>query len=70
MKQKRSGKAIDVVVGNPEELLDQMQLSLASIQAGNSSNLLKNKVIAIADYLFKLNKIKKSTYIELQRHVG
>ena len=69
MRQKR-GSVIDVVVGSPEELLDQMQLALASIQAGNSSNLLKNKVIAIADYLLKINKIKKSTYIELQRHVS
>ena len=70
LKQKRVGKVIDVVVGDTEELLDQLQLALASIQAGNTSSLLKNKVIAIADNLFKNNKIKKSTYIETIKYVS
>ena len=69
LKQKRSGRVIDVIVGNAEQLLDQLQLSLASIEAGNTSNLLKNKVIAIADNLFKNGHLKKATYIDTVNHV-
>ena len=32
LRQGRSGKAIDVVVGTAEELLDQLKLALASIR--------------------------------------
>ena len=53
LRQKRSGPAIDVIVGNAEELLDQLQMIFASLDAGNTSNLMKNKAIAILDTLFK-----------------
>lgn len=68
VKQKK-GKVVDVIVGSTEELLDQLQLALASIQAGNTSTLLKNKAIAILNNLFKAGKINKSTYIEALQHV-
>ena len=68
LRQKK-GKMIDVIVGTSEELLDQLKLALASIQAGNTSNLLKNKVIAILDNLFSNKKINKSTYIEALKYV-
>ena len=64
LRQDRSGKAIDVIVGTAEELLDQLKLILASVQAGNTSNLMRNKAIAILDNLYKGKNLNKSTYIE------
>lgn len=64
LRQGRSGNAVDVIVGTPEELLDQLHLILASVQAGNTSNLMRNKAIAILDNLYKGENLNKSTYIE------
>ena len=64
LKQGRSGNAVDVIVGTAEELLDQLRLILASVQAGNTSNLMRNKAIAILDTLYKGGNLNKSTYIE------
>ena len=58
LRQKRGGPAIDVIVGTAEELSDQLQMILASLDAGNTSNVMKNKAISILDTLFKSKKNK------------
>ena len=53
------------ILGTPKEILDELSLAVASIQAGNTSSILKNKVITIADYLYKNKHIRKPTYLEI-----
>ena len=52
-----------IVATSPDELIDQLQLLLASIDAGNTSTTTHNKVVAIANYLFDKGHINKSTYV-------
>ena len=53
------------ILGTPKEILDELSLAVASIKAGNTSSILKNKVITIADYLYKNKYIRKPTYLEI-----
>ena len=59
------GKTGVQILGTPKEILDELSLAVASIQAGNTSSILKNKVITIADYLYKNKHIRKPTYLEI-----
>ena len=53
------------ILGTPKEILNELSLAVASIQAGNTSSILKNKVITIADYLYTNKHIRKPTYLEI-----
>ena len=53
------------ILGTPKEILNELSLAVASIQAGNTSSILKNKVITIADYLYKNKHIRKPAYLEI-----
>lgn len=61
---KNKGGCIQIL-GTPKEILNELSLAVASIDAGNTSSMLKNKVITIADYLYKNEHIRKPMYLEL-----
>ena len=65
-----SSRGPQCIIGDINELIDDMELSLNSIKAGNTSRRLRNKVVGIANYLFKKKEIDKDLYTQLLKHVG
>ena len=55
------------LLGTPEQILDDLQLKIASMKAGNTSIQLKNEIVDIIEYLHKYRHISSKTYKEFQR---
>lgn len=54
------------LLGTPEQIMDDLQLKIASMKAGNTSIQLKNEIIDILEYLYKHKHISSKTYKEFQ----
>ena len=67
--KKKGGKikSITFLPSDPESLVNQLQLSLASYSAGNNGEY--NKINAILDQLVKHKIITKNDYIKIHRNV-
>lgn len=54
-----------MIVKDPSELLNKLQVLIGEIRAGNNNKSIKNDIAAIADALHKFKKINKATYRSL-----
>jgi hypothetical protein len=66
---KKSGGNLNVIFlpSDPKELINQLQLSLASYSAGNNGEF--NKINAILDGLLKMRTITKNDYIKIHKNI-
>lgn len=66
---KKSGGNLNVTFlpSDPKELVKQLQLSLASYNAGNNGEF--NKINAILDGLLKMKTITKNDYIKIHKNI-
>ena len=66
---KKSGGNLNVTFlpSDPKELVNQLQLSLASYSAGNNGEF--NKINAILDGLLKMKTITKNDYIKIHKNI-
>ena len=66
---KKSGGKLNVTFlpSDPRELVDQLQLSLASYRAGNNGEF--NKINAILDELLKMKTITKNDFIKIHKNL-
>ena len=66
---KKSGGKLNITFlpSDPRELVDQLQLSLASYRAGNNGEF--NKINAILDELLKMKTITKNDFIKIHKNL-
>jgi hypothetical protein len=62
------GQKVELLPSNPNSLLEMLQLSIASYQAGNKNEY--NKINCILDELLKLKKIKKRELKTIYKSIG
>lgn len=66
-----SGKGMDkldkqiILIDNPEDAFERLELLLGSQRAGNDSKKLRNDIVLLKDYLLKNKVITKQEYDDL-----
>ena len=68
-KKEGQGLSPKCILGTPQQVLEKLTLNIAAIQAGNTSNELRNDTISLLDYLYKYKHISKSTYTHFLKSI-
>ena len=64
-KNNISGKGLKILT--PKEMLQQLPVALAQVQAGNNSENLLNEIRQIIDSLYQAKEITKKVYNNLMK---
>ena len=66
-KQKQSGEGIKILT--PNQMLSRLPISLAQLEAGNSSNKRKNEIRQLLYSLYRSKNMTKQVYNNLIKHI-
>ena len=66
-KQKQSGEGIKILT--PNQMLSRLPISLAQLEAGNSSNKRKNEIRQLLYSRYRSKNMTKQVYNNLIKHI-